>query len=84
MTKGTQMTISLTFLDFVLLGMLIGFVSVISNVMINLTLGRFARKRKQMVIEEIMSQMHDKMQTENEFSEIIERLKSEGGYDGRN
>lgn len=78
------MTISLTFLDFVLLGMLIGFVSVISNVMINLTLGRFARKRKQMVIEEIMSQMHDKMQTENEFSEIIERLKSEGGYDGRN
>lgn len=78
------MTTSLTFLDFVLLGSLFGLVSVFSNVVINLTLARFSRKRKVMIIEEMMSQMHDKMQTESEFAQIIEKLKTEGDYDGRN
>jgi len=37
------------------------------------------------VMEEMLSQMHDKAQTEAEFSEIVERLKGQrGGFDERN
>jgi hypothetical protein len=40
---------------------------------------RLATKRKMIVMEEMFSQMHDKAQTEAEFSEIVERLKEQRG-----
>lgn len=73
------MTMSLTILDLALIGATCGLTSVLSMFMAMLLMKRNATKRKMIVMEEMLGQMHDRAQTEAEFSEIVERLKEQRG-----
>jgi hypothetical protein len=73
------MTISLTILDLALIGATSGLTTLASMYFTMLLMKRNATKRKMIVMEEMFSQMHDKAQTEAEFSEIVERLKEQRG-----
>lgn len=73
------MTMSLTILDLALIGATCGLTSVASMFMAMLLMKRNAMKRKMIVMEEMLGQMHDRAQTEAEFSEIVERLKEQRG-----
>jgi hypothetical protein len=77
------MTMSLTILDMTLIGVTSGLTTLASMYFTMLLMKRNATKRKMIVMEEMFSQMHDKAQTEAEFSEIVERLKEQrGGFNG--
>jgi uncharacterized membrane-anchored protein YitT (DUF2179 family) len=79
------MNISLTILDLALIGATTGLTTFASMYLTMVFMKRLERKRKMIVMEEMFTQMHDKAQTESEFSEIVERLKGErGGFDERN
>jgi len=73
------MTTSLTILDMALIGATSGLTTLASMYFTMLLMKRNATKRKMIVMEEMFSQMHDKAQTEAEFSEIVERLKEQRG-----
>ena len=73
------MTMSLTILDMALIGATSGLTTLSSMYFTMLLMKRNATKRKMIVMEEMFSQMHDKAQTEAEFSEIVERLKEQRG-----
>ena len=73
------MTVSLTILDLALIGATCGLTTLASMYFTMLLMKRNATKRKMIVMEEMFSQMHDKAQTEAEFSEIVERLKEQRG-----
>jgi hypothetical protein len=73
------MTMSLTILDLALIGATSGLTTLASMYFTMLLMKRNATKRKMIVMEEMFSQMHDKAQTEAEFSEIVERLKEQRG-----
>jgi hypothetical protein len=73
------MTMSLTILDMTLIGVTSGLTTLASMYFTMLLMKRNATKRKMIVMEEMFSQMHDKAQTEAEFSEIVERLKEQRG-----
>jgi hypothetical protein len=73
------MTMSLTILDMALIGATCGLTTLASMYFTMLLMKRNATKRKMIVMEEMFSQMHDKAQTEAEFSEIVERLKEQRG-----
>jgi hypothetical protein len=73
------MTMSLTILDMALIGATSGLTTLASMYFTMLLMKRNATKRKMIVMEEMFSQMHDKAQTEAEFSEIVERLKEQRG-----
>lgn len=73
------MTMSLTILDLALIGAISGLTTLSSMFFTMLLMKRNAMKRKMIVMEEMFSQMHDKAQTEAEFSEIVERLKEQRG-----
>jgi hypothetical protein len=73
------MTMSLTILDLALIGTTSGLTTLASMYFTMLLMKRNATKRKMIVMEEMFSQMHDKAQTEAEFSEIVERLKEQRG-----
>jgi hypothetical protein len=79
------MNMSLTILDMTLIGATTGLTTFASMYLTMIFMKRLDRKRKMIVMEEMFIQMHDKAQTESEFSEIVERLKGErGGFDERN
>jgi hypothetical protein len=45
-------------------------------------MNRFNRKRKTMVMEEMLSQMHDQAKTHAEFEQIVDQLRNrKGGFD---
>lgn len=73
------MTMSLTILDLALVGATTGLTTLASMYFTMLLMKRNATRRKMIVMEEMFSQMHDKAQTEAEFSEIVERLKDQRG-----
>jgi hypothetical protein len=73
------MTMSLTILDLALVGATTGLTTLASMYFTMLLMKRNATRRKMIVMEEMFSQMHDKAQTEAEFSEIVERLKEQRG-----
>jgi hypothetical protein len=73
------MTMSLTILDLALIGATTGLTTLASMYFTMLLMKRNATRRKMIVMEEMFSQMHDKAQTEAEFSEIVERLKEQRG-----
>jgi hypothetical protein len=73
------MTMSLTILDLALIGATSGLTTLASMYFTMLLMKRNNIKRKMIVMEEMFSQMHDKAQTEAEFSEIVERLKEQRG-----
>ena len=73
------MTMSLTILDMALIGATSGLTTLASMYFTMLLMKRNATKRKMIVMEEMFSQMHDKAQTEAEFSAIVETLKEQRG-----
>jgi len=73
------MMMSLTILDLVLIGATSGLTTLASMYLTMVLTKRHATRRKMIVMEEMFSQMHDKAQTEAEFSEIVERLKEQRG-----
>jgi hypothetical protein len=73
------MMMSLTILDLALIGATSGLTTLASMYLTMVLMKRLATKRKMIVMEEMFSQMHDKAQTEAEFSEIVERLKEQRG-----
>jgi hypothetical protein len=73
------MTMSLTILDMALIGATCSLTTLVSMYTTMLLMKRHATKRKMIVMEEMLSQMHDRAQTEAEFSEIVERLKEQRG-----
>jgi hypothetical protein len=73
------MTMSLTILDMALIGATSGLTTLASMYLTMVLMKRHATRRKMIVMEEMFSQMHDKAQTEAEFSEIVERLKEQRG-----
>jgi hypothetical protein len=62
-----------------LIGATCGLTTLASMYFTMLLMKRNATKRKMIVMEEMLSQMHDRAQTEAEFSEIVERLKEQRG-----
>jgi hypothetical protein len=78
------MTMSLTILDMALIGATSGLTTLASMYFTMILMKRHTTRRKMIVMEEMLSQMHDKAQTEAEFSEIVERLKEQrGGFNER-
>jgi hypothetical protein len=78
------MNMSLTILDLALIGATTGLTTFGSMYLTMVFMKRLDRKRKMIVMEEMFSQMHDKAQTEAEFSDIVERLKEQrGGFNER-
>ncbi len=78
------MNMSLTILDLALIGATTGLTTLGSMYLTMVFMKRLDRKRKMIVMEEMFSQMHDKAQTEAEFSDIVERLKEQrGGFNER-
>jgi hypothetical protein len=73
------MTMSLTILDMALIGATCGLTTLVSMYTTMLLMKRHATKRKMIVMEEMLGQMHDRAQTEAEFSDIVERLKEQRG-----
>jgi hypothetical protein len=73
------MTMSLTILDMALIGATCSLTTLVSMYMTMLLMKRHATKRKMIVMEEMLGQMHDRAQTEAEFSDIVERLKEQRG-----
>jgi hypothetical protein len=73
------MTMSLTILDMALIGATCSLTTLVSMYTTMLLMKRHATKRKMIVMEEMLGQMHDRAQTEAEFSDIVERLKEQRG-----
>ena len=70
---------SLTILDMALIGATCSLTTLVSMYTTMLLMKRHATKRKMIVMEEMLGQMHDRAQTEAEFSDIVERLKEQRG-----
>ena len=73
------MTMSLTIMDLALIGATSSLSTVVAMILTMRYMKHLDRKRKMVVMEEVMVQMHDKMQTEFEFSEIVKRMKEQQG-----
>jgi hypothetical protein len=72
---------SLSILDLALIGATTGLTTLASMYLTMVFMKRLDRKRKLIVMEEIMSQMHDKAKTESQFEDIVNQLKdNRGGF----
>lgn len=69
------MNMSLSILDLALIGATTGLTTLASMYLTMVFMKRLDRKRKLIVMEEIMSQMHDKAKTESQFEDIVNQLK---------
>jgi hypothetical protein len=73
------MNMSLSILDLALIGATTGLTTLASMYLTMVFMKRLDRKRKLIVMEEIMSQMHDKAKTESQFEDIVNQLKDKRG-----
>lgn len=73
------MSMSLTILDLILIGATCGLTTLTALFSAMLLMKRADTKRKVIVMEEMLSQMHDKAQTESEFAKIVEKLRDQRG-----
>ena len=73
------MTMSLTVLDLTLIGVTSGLTTVLAMYMTMRLVRQHEKTRKRIVMEEMLSQMHDQAKNNAEFEEIIERLKGSRG-----
>jgi len=73
------MTMTITVLDLILIGSTSGlttFFAIYSSLRL---MKHLEVKRKRILIQEMLSQMHDKAKTEFEFEEIVDRIKKQSG-----
>jgi type IV secretory pathway VirB4 component len=73
------MNMSLSILDLALIGATTGLTTLASMYLTMVFMKRLDRKRKLIVMEEIMSQMHDKAKTESQFEDIVNQLRDRKG-----
>lgn len=73
------MTTTLTILDFTLIGMISGFTTFLSMALTMRYMRYFEKKRKMIVMGEMLSQMHDQAETQQQFEEIVERFRNSQG-----
>lgn len=73
------MTMSLTILDLALIGSTTGLTTLASMYITMRLMQRFTRKRKAMIIEQMMSDMHDQAQNDEQFEEIVKQMKEKRG-----
>jgi len=73
------MNMSLSILDLALIGATTGLTTLASMYLTMVFMKRLDRKRKLIVMEEIMSQMHDKAKTESQFDDIVGQLRDKRG-----
>jgi type IV secretory pathway VirB4 component len=73
------MNMSLSILDLALIGATTGLTTLASMYLTMVFMKRLDRKRKLIVMEEIMSQMHDKAKTESQFEDIVNQLRDKKG-----
>jgi type IV secretory pathway VirB4 component len=73
------MNMSLSILDLALIGATTGLTTLASMYLTMVFMKRLDRKRKLIVMEEIMSQMHDKAKTESQFEDIVNQLRDKRG-----
>jgi len=73
------MNMSLSILDLALIGATTGLTTLASMFLTMVFMKRLDRKRKLIVMEEIMSQMHDKAKTESQFEDIVNQLRDKKG-----
>ena len=73
------MTMNLSILDLDLIGSTTGLTTLASMYITMRLMQRFSRKRKALIMEEMLGKMHDDAHTEAEFSDIVERLKDQRG-----
>lgn len=77
------MNITLTIIDMAMIGATTGLTTVLAMYITMRLMRQHDRSRKRIVMEEMLSQMHDHAKNDAEFEEIVERLKgNRGGFNG--
>lgn len=69
---------SLTYLDFILLGSIVGATCSLTTLVTLIFFRAMDRRKKMKLMEEFLMHMHEKMETEEKFSSIINQLRREG------
>lgn len=70
---------TLTIIDLALIGATTGFTSALGFITAMVYMKVRDEKRKRVVMEEMLGQMHDKIKTQEEFEEIVQRFRTHRG-----
>jgi len=73
------MKTSLTIMDFIIIGSIVGFVCSLSVITTIKLLSYINSKAKMALIQSMIDEMEEKIKTEVDFSEIVENLQKEDG-----
>jgi hypothetical protein len=73
------MKTSLTMMDFIIIGSIVGFVCSLSVIITIKLLSYINAKAKMALIQSMIDEMEEKIKTEVDFSEIVENLQKEDG-----
>lgn len=69
---------TLTPLDFIVLGSIVGATCSLTTLVTLIFFRIMERRKKMRLMEEFLMHMHEKMETEEKFSSIINQLRREG------
>jgi len=73
------MRTSLTMMDFIIIGSIVGFVCSLSVITTIKLLSYINSRAKMALIQSMIDEMEEKIKTEVDFSEIVENLQKEDG-----
>jgi len=73
------MRTSLTMMDFIIIGSIVGFVCSLSVIITIKLLSYINSRAKMALIQSMIDEMEEKIKTEVNFSEIVENLQKEDG-----
>jgi len=73
------MRTSLTMMDFIIIGSIVGFVCSLSVIITIKLLSYINSRAKMALIQSMIDEMEEKIKTEVDFSEIVENLQKEDG-----
>ena len=69
---------TLTSMDLIVLGSIVGATTSLTTLVTLIFFRAMERRKKMRLMEEFLMHMHEKMETEEKFSSIINQLSSEG------
>jgi len=69
---------TLTSMDLIVLGSIVGATTSLTTLVTLIFFRAMERRKKMRLMEEFLMHMHEKMETEEKFSSIINQLRSEG------
>jgi hypothetical protein len=70
---------TLSYLDLIVVGGIVGAACSFSTFITLIFFRALERRKKMRLMEEFLMQMHDRMETDDKFSSIINQLRQEGG-----